>query len=56
LPGGDGDARICGGAERETRTLRTALGKRALNLAGFAEFHLGADLLLIYRVRGKVPP
>jgi addiction module RelE/StbE family toxin len=27
------------------------LGKRALNLAGFTECHLGADLLLIYRVR-----
>jgi addiction module RelE/StbE family toxin len=27
------------------------LGKRALNLAGFTECHLGADLLVIYRVR-----
>jgi mRNA interferase YafQ len=30
------------------------LGKRAANLAGFTECHLGADLLLIYRVRGNV--
>jgi len=30
------------------------LGRRALNLAGFTECHLGADLLLIYRVRRNV--
>jgi addiction module RelE/StbE family toxin len=27
------------------------LRKRALNLTGFTECHLGADLLLVYRVR-----
>ena len=27
------------------------LGKRSVNWAGFTECHLGADLLLIYRVR-----
>ena len=27
------------------------LGKRALNLAGFTKCHLGANLVLIYRVR-----
>lgn len=27
------------------------LGKRAINLAGFRECHLGTDLLLLYRVR-----
>jgi mRNA interferase YafQ len=30
------------------------LGRRALNLAGFTECHLGADLVLIYRVRRNV--
>lgn len=46
------DALICG--EKLPSALREhRLGKRSGNWSGFRECHLGADLLLIYRVRRR---